>query len=403
MSADGDQLSLFGAESRPDEVSRPGRSLQAVGLFAGIGGIELGLAKSGHQTSMLVENEPGARAVLSHRFPGAHLHEDVRDLSGLPGGVDLLAGGFPCQDLSQAGPTAGIRGTRSGLVDEVFRLARSHDVPWLLLENVPFMLRLNGGEALELIVGTLESLGYAWTYRVVDSRCFGLPQRRERVYLLASREGDPRDVLLADDAGPPTLTPASDWRAVACGFYWTEGLRGLGWAHDAVPTLKGGSTIGIPSPPAIVMPSGKIVKPDIRDAERLQGFAVDWTRPAEAVQRQGHRWKLVGNAVTVDAAAWIGRRLRNPGRYDPSGDQPLLRHGAWPKAAWGDGIDGRHASDATAWPERRPSQSLEQFLSFPTVPLSVRALNGFYARTRRAKLRFPPGFLDVVQENLGSS
>src|SRR5262245_59574290 len=102
----------------------------------------------------------------------------------------------------------------------------------------------------------------------------GIPQRRERVYIVASRVGDPRDVLLVDDAGAPEAPDLERWRSVACGFYWTEGLRGLGWAFDAVPTLKGGSTIGIPSPPAIVLRSGAIVQPDIRDAERLQGFDV---------------------------------------------------------------------------------------------------------------------------------
>src|SRR5690606_35704194 len=78
------------------------------------------------------------------------------------------------------------------------------------------------------------------------------------------------------------------------GFYWTEGIRGLGAAVDAVPTLKGGSTIGIPSSPAILLPNGRVVTPDIRDAERLQGFPADWTQPAETVARKSVRWKLVG-------------------------------------------------------------------------------------------------------------
>src|SRR5205085_1161789 len=108
---------------------------------------------------------------------------------------------------------------------------------------------------------------------------------------------DPRDVLLTQDIGEPE---PQDPRGLACGFYWTEGVRGLGWAVNAVPTLKGGSSIGIPSPPAVLMPNGAIVKPDIRDLERMQGFDVDWTKPAERIVRKGHRWKLVGNAVTVD-------------------------------------------------------------------------------------------------------
>ena len=105
---------------------------------------------------------------------------------------------------------------------------------------------------------------------------------------------------------------------MACGFYWTEGIRGLGWAVDAVPTLKGGSTIGIPSPPAMVFPLGLVGKPDVRDAERMQGFVADWTQPAESVVRAGHRWHLVGNAVTVDVATWIGERLADRAITTPS-------------------------------------------------------------------------------------
>ncbi|HKO94624.1 MAG TPA: DNA cytosine methyltransferase, partial [Polyangiaceae bacterium] len=280
-------------------------TLVVAGLFAGIGGIELGLQRAGHSSGLLCELDTGAAAVLEEHFAGVPLHADVRALPRLPKSIELLTAGFPCQDLSQAGRTAGISGARSGLVQEVFRLLRARRTPWLLIENVPFMLQLGKGEALELILSELESLGYRWAYRVVNSQAFGLPQRRQRVYLLAALEADPRSVLFADEAG---AAPASRSRSrgaprsasKACGFYWTEGIRGLGWAEDGVPTLKGGSTIGIPSPPAIVLPDGRIVKPDIRDAERLQGFAADWTLPALRTSKSGHRWKLVGNAVTVD-------------------------------------------------------------------------------------------------------
>jgi DNA (cytosine-5)-methyltransferase 1 len=134
---------------------------------------------------------------------------------------------------------------------------------------------------MEVIIAALERLGYHWAYRVVNSQAFGVPQRRERVYLLASQTEDPRMVLFADDEGEPKAIKWSPARAF--GFYWTEGTRGLGAAVEAVPTLKGGSTIGIPSPPAIVLPNGRIVTPSIRDAERMQGFPRDWTAPTANV------------------------------------------------------------------------------------------------------------------------
>ena len=265
-------------ESSVREVSGAKASLATSGLFAGVGGIELGLSRAGHETQLLCEVDDSAAAVLEARFPGATVHGDIQTMGSLPEGTELLAGGFPCQDLSQAGRTKGIAGARSGLIGEVFRLLEQQRVPWVFLENVPFMLQLSKGRALDVIVAALEHLGYRWAYRVVDTRAFGLPQRRRRVLIVASLDDDPRKVLFADEAGAPDV--AENYRELACGFYWTEGVRGLGWAVDAIPTLKGGSTVGVPSPPAIWLPDGRFVTPHIRDAERLQGFAVDWTRPA---------------------------------------------------------------------------------------------------------------------------
>jgi len=389
------QYPLFPDDEAPAPETR-GATHVVSGMFAGIGGFELGLSRAGHETAILCENEPGAMAVLRERFPEIELHDDVTTLSALPPGTTLLVGGFPCQDLSQAGLTAGIEGARSGLVFELFRLLRRRPVPWVLLENVPFMLQLARGKALEVVIDEMERLGYRWAYRVVDSRAFGVPQRRQRVYLLASLEGDPRDVLLVDDVGPPPEPGPHEWRKFACGFYWTEGIRGLGWAYDAVPTLKGGSTIGIPSAPAIVRRDGSIVTPHIRDAERMQGFPIDWTLPAEKVVRRGHRWKLVGNAVTVDTVEWLGRRFVSPGKYDGATDPVLERKSRWPSAAWSLGKK-RHVSSVSMWPQRRPRLPLDDFLRFPPDPLSYRAASGFLERARRGSLRFPPGFLETVE------
>ena len=98
------------------------------------------------------------------------------------------------------------------------------------------MLQLGRGRALEIIVNEPEALGYRWAYRVGDSRAFGWPQRRQPVFFLASREGNPRNVLLADDAEEPE--PKRPSRRRSFGFYRTEGVRGLGAAVDAVPAHK---------------------------------------------------------------------------------------------------------------------------------------------------------------------
>jgi DNA (cytosine-5)-methyltransferase 1 len=372
------------------------RSLKVVGLFAGIGGLELGLSRAGHETALLCEFDEAASTVLRHRFPDVPLVADVRDLRNLPKGTELIAAGFPCQDLSQAGVTKGIGGDRSGLVGEVFRLLETHDVPWVLLENVPFMLQLGKGAAMSFIVRRLEELGYRWAYRVMDSMAFGLPQRRKRVYLLASKVEDPAPRLFAGRAKP---AEDLDHEGRACGFYWTEGLRGLGWAVDAVPTLKGGSTVGIASPPAIWFPDGRIVTPDIRDAERMQGFRSDWTRPAEGVVRKGFRWKLVGNAVSVPVAKWIGDQLSRPSVRPHAGHVEGIVNGAWPTAAaLVDGI----AMQVTLphWPVSRKRPSLVDFLRFEPKDLSLKATAGFDKRFSAGTLRAPEEFRSALKKHI---
>ena len=313
-----------------------------------------------------------------------------------PRGTDLLAAGFPCQDLSQAGGTRGIKGVRSGLVTEVFRILETHDVPWVMLENVPFMLRLGRGAAMKYIIKRLEDLGYRWAFRVMDARAFGLPQRRERVYLLASREADPAPLLFKGDS--PHINGV-DYRGRACGFYWTEGVRGLGWAVGAVPTLKGGSSIGIASPPAIWLPDGRMVTPDIRDAERLQGFRADWTKPAEAVGRAGFRWKLVGNAVSVPVAKWIGDRLARVNVDEYWDDHDGLVKGAWPTAAYG--ADGEaFAVTLSKWPVKRQQQDILEFLRHEPKELSLRATKGFEKRLSSSTLRAPDEFRAALKDHI---
>ena len=376
------------------------RTFTVAGLFAGIGGIELGLGRSGGFSEILCENWEPAKAVLQERFPGVQIAGDVRDVPALPS-VDLVTAGFPCTDLSQAGRTSGIDGRESGLVNEVFRLLDGAPRrPMVMFENVRNMLALDSGRAMRHLVDELEALGYRWAYRLVDSRFTGVPQRRQRVIFLASQDLDPRAVLFADDDGEPDqslLDPS------CFGFYWTEGVRGLGWAKDAVPTLKGGSTIGIPSPPAIWNPKGalghRVLLPIIEEAEQLQGFPAGWTEPANVVSLgKGTRWKLVGNAVTVGVSTWIGRRLMDPGEPILSG-RPVNNGDRWPTAAYG--ARGRvWGVNISMWPTSASYRHLREIVDLQTAPvLSARATAGFLSRARRGNLSFVDGFLDGISEH----
>ncbi|UJR83671.1 DNA cytosine methyltransferase [Sandaracinus amylolyticus] len=368
--------------------------MRVVGLFAGIGGFEVGLENAGHETILLSELDEQAKTILDREF-GSPVVGDIRRLRRLPRGTEIVAAGFPCTDLSQAGRTAGIRGEQSGLIDVVFELIEHGPrVPWVVLENVPNILRLHGGHGIRHITRRLERLGYSWAYRVVDTRAFGLPQRRQRVFVVASRERDPSCVLFASDEEP--TWPADrefDRAAFGYGFYWTEGNRGVGWAREAVPTLKGGSGIGIPSAPAVWLPqrapARAFVVPGIEDAERLQGFEPGWTRGAvDDVRGDRRRWRLVGNAVAVPVAEWIGKGLKNRALYESRPQRPFQR-GKWPIAArGGPGIEPV-AVDVTTWPVSELRKPLRGFLQSAT-PLSVGAAAGFLDRLQRSTLSVGP-------------
>lgn len=374
--------------------------MKIAGLFSGIGGLELPFHRRGLHASVVCDAWEPSQQVLRARFPDARLSRDVATLRWLPADTQLVTAGFPCTDLSQAGRTAGINGRESGLVAHVFRLIRNRNIEWLVLENVRNMLVLDKGGAMAFLTAELEALGFRWAYRLVDSRFSGVPQRRHRVLLVASRHHDPREVLFADEAGEPDIARFAD---DAYGFYWTEGLRGLGWARDAVPPLKGGSGLGIPSAPAVWIPGAspgrKIVMPGIEDAEALQGFDRGWTEAAHTGKSNGPRWKLVGNAVTVGVADWLAARLITPGAVCiDSGPSDAGK--PWPDAAYGE--NGRRWTfHASHWPVIRDYQPLLSVVDAKRAqPLSRRATAGFAERAGRSTLRFDPRFIDDLHEHI---
>ena len=388
-------------DGHPGQRAGSTRALRSAGLFAGVGGLDRGLAAAGCEVSVLCEAWEPARAVLRAQFPSTPLQSDIRDVESLPP-VDIIAAGFPCNDLSPIGNTAGIEGPKSGLLSEVFRLAQVASPSWILLENVPNMLVLHKGAAMRMITTALETLGYVWAYRVVDARFTGIPQRRLRVLLMATNGStSPEDLLLSDDAGEPV---SDTFATNAFGFYWTEGRGGLGWARDAIPTLKGGSTIGLSSAPGVWLrdrPRGeRLVIPSVEDGERFQGLPAGWTSAAAETHGRDHRWKLIGNAVSFGVALWLGERLTSEGRFQPVRRLPLMRDGSWPSAGWG-GAGGAWTAKVSAWPRVDPYMHLADFLEVRTaMPLSHRAARGFLQRLDESKLAIDPDFFHDVEDHV---
>lgn len=382
--------------------------MRVASLFSGIGGFELGFQDVGMTPTLFCDVDPHAKAVITAEWPDVPFCDDICELASLPD-VDVVTAGFPCQDLSQAGRKAGISGKRSGLVDHLFRLLETATpaLRWVVVENVPYMLGLDKGAAMLSLVERFEALGYRWAYRVVDSRAFGIPQRRPRVLLVASKTGYPARVL----NGEAPMVPIDEKPAIvdgdaAYGFYWTEGNRGLGWVKNGVPPIKGGSGLGIPSPPAVWVPAtGELGKPTICDAERLQGFPAGWTEPVMAKHgaRVGARWKLIGNAVNVATARWLGQRLvRTSLSAVENGRHELFdAHKRWPNAAAGE-RGSRVRLVLTPWPERKPAVPICDFISEGLTPLSQKAALGFLNRALTTpKLVYSDMFLDFLRGYCG--
>ena len=165
--------------------------MNAVSLFAGVGGFDLALERAGVPVVAAVEIDKQARGVLAHRFPNTKLFGDIQEVTGndlLGAGFipksGIITGGFPCQDLSVAGRRAGLAGERSGLFWEIARLLDDLQPRWFVLENVPGLLSSNGGRDMGIVLGTLAELGYGVAYRVLDAQNFGVPQRRRRVFIV---------------------------------------------------------------------------------------------------------------------------------------------------------------------------------------------------------------------------
>lgn len=375
--------------------------MKVTGLFAGIGGIEYGLHQSGIEANLLSEIMPEAQSVLKSKYPNAKFHDDVTTLKYI-GKVDILAGGFPCQDISIAGNKVGIGGERSGLVREFFRLikeTKTHKPQYILIENVANIISLNKGEALKLITEEIHKLGYNWAYRLIDPRSLGIPQRRPRFIFVASNIVHPKHILFPDyediNASIDDKLKDVEIDVNAYGFYWTEGKIGIGWAKESIPPLKCGSTLGLPSSPAIWdIHNNFFGTPTIEDAERLQGFPEDWTKPVEdAGLKANLRWKLVGNAVNTKVSEWVGHRIANNPNYQINPDRvKLSRCKPWPKAGFNDDVNVM-AISSSAYPEGVNYVPILRFIKHPLKPLSLKATLGFYKRVCASTLiKYPDQF-----------
>lgn len=196
-------------------------------LFAGIGGFDLGFDRAGYSTRWRCEIEPFCQTVLNTKMPGVVTLPDVREIDGRSvAGIDVLCGGFPCQDVSVAGEGAGLDGERSGLFFQMARIVSELQPRWVVIENVPGLLSNRAGRDFATVLVELVERGYGVAWRILDSQYFGLAQRRDRVFLVcrAGTRSDDSETVLFE-------RPRSAW-----GIETREEAR-----TDVAATLRGSS------------------------------------------------------------------------------------------------------------------------------------------------------------------
>lgn len=287
--------------------------MKFIDLFAGIGGFRLGMESAGHKCVAFCEIDKFARASYKtiHNTEGEiELHdittvtdEEIRNI----GHVDVICGGFPCQAFSIAGARRGFEDTRGTLFFEIARFASILKPKYLFLENVKGLLNHDKGDTFETILSALDELGYDVEWQVLNSKDFGVPQNRERVYIVGHLRGTSgREVF-------PIIKTRSDKSIIQLGnIKKTESFGGnpqCGRVYSpaglapCLNTMQGGQR-----EPKIFI-DGKVRKLTPRECWRLQGFP-DWAfDKAQEVNSNSQLYKQAGNSVTVNVIKEIARYL----------------------------------------------------------------------------------------------
>lgn len=282
------------------------KALHVLSLFAGIGGIDLGLERAGMRVVAHAEVDPYASAVLAKHWPDVPNHGDVTQIRAedVPP-IDVIAGGFPCQDISLAGKGAGItEGTRSGLWSEYARLVRELRPRYVIVENVAALL----ARGLDRVLGDLAALGYGAWWDCVPAAAVGAPHRRDRLFVVATRA----DVAPFDTHATPMQWAAKLGREPHGNPAFAAAHAG-GVEHEGDrPALGGEATEGLrgPAGDANGAPADTHPAPGgSRGAARQPGWwgaEPDVGRVAHGIPRRVDRLRCLGNAVVPQVAQYIG-------------------------------------------------------------------------------------------------
>jgi len=320
------RISAFAAGTAKAED--PDTAYRVVSLFSGIGGFDLGFDRAGFKTVFQCERDAFCREILRQHWPliaDEQRSSDIREVKGaeLPS-ADVWVAGFPCQDVSLArmGKREGLGGRQSGLFHEFARLLGEGRPRVFVLENVHGLLSSHQGRDFGVVLGALAELGYDVGWRTLNSKDFGVPQSRRRVYIVGCHRDwrGPGSILFEPERGEghapagrshgPTAVspfktvlgdPGSDGpvvQAIAyCLYACSARHTGTDWSRTYVCYPK----------------AGRVRRLTPSECEGVMAFPPRWTVPAaDAVGREdveSARYHALGNAVTPPVAHWLAQRV----------------------------------------------------------------------------------------------
>lgn len=308
------------------------RPLRVASFFAGIGGFDLGFQRAGVKTVYQCEIDSYCSQILEHHWPSVTRDVDIKEVKvdEIPE-ADIWTAGFPCQDVSlaRARERAGLKGARSGLFYPFSELLGRALPETVILENVPGLLSSHEGRDFGIVIQTLAELGYGVAWRVLNSKHFGVPQSRQRVYIVGCRNDPERaaQILFEPERGTGHLEKGG-----------VTGKKTLSPFMERATTAGGGTSDGEETPSdGIVVPklsfclsatTGRHTGTDwsrtyvaYRDrvrrltpteCEGLQGFPSGWTLPvgwADDATTDSARYHALGNAVSVPVIEWLAKRV----------------------------------------------------------------------------------------------
>jgi DNA (cytosine-5)-methyltransferase 1 len=288
--------------------------IRVASFFSGIGGFDLGFERAGMKVVFQVEINKFCQKVLMKHWPGVPIWDDINTLRPeiIPA-AELWCGGFPCQDLSLAnqGKRKGLEGARSGLFYKFAQLIEIRRPKWIVIENVPGLLNSHSGTDFKIFLETLDEFGYGVSWRVLDAKYFGTPQRRRRVYIVGSFgtlfsaqvlfEPNATQIVYRQGLGKKDFLTSKANIGIGSSNIYAIQHATIGRKPSAGPQAKGYRN------------DGETYQLDSRGSADVICSTAEPFRMREvagvSTGLDRNRYMTTGNAVAVPVIEWIGKRL----------------------------------------------------------------------------------------------